>query len=98
MDLGNIQEDPHLKAVQFFKRTDHPSQGAYRQVDIPTRFSESPASVRRHAPVIGEHSVEILEETGHSRAEIERLLMAGATVDGRRMQTHAPANADGNHE
>jgi crotonobetainyl-CoA:carnitine CoA-transferase CaiB-like acyl-CoA transferase len=82
-DVGELHQDPHLKAVHFFRHADHPSQGMYRQVDSPVRFSQSPASVRRHAPVIGEHSIEILEQSGFSRTEIEQLLLSGATIDGR---------------
>jgi crotonobetainyl-CoA:carnitine CoA-transferase CaiB-like acyl-CoA transferase len=41
------------------------------------RFSRSPASVRRHAPLIGQHNREVLEEVGFTPAEISSLEEAG---------------------
>ena len=56
---------------------EHPVTGAYREIPFPVRFSRSPASVRRHAPLIGEHSREVLAELGYSRDEIEALVDTG---------------------
>jgi crotonobetainyl-CoA:carnitine CoA-transferase CaiB-like acyl-CoA transferase len=39
--------------------------------------------VHRHAPLLGQHSVELLEETGYSPEEIERMVAKGAVLDGR---------------
>ena len=44
--------------------TQHPTAGAYHQVPPPVRFDRTPASVRRHAPHIGEHTDEVLREVG----------------------------------
>ncbi len=76
--LGEIAEQPHLKQVEMFPELDHPSEGRIRQARPPTRFSESPASVRRLAPRLGEHTSEILAEAGYDEATIAALLAAKA--------------------
>jgi crotonobetainyl-CoA:carnitine CoA-transferase CaiB-like acyl-CoA transferase len=52
--------DPHLNAVDFFTEADHPTEGRVTVTRFPVSFSESPASVRRLAPNLGEHNAEIL--------------------------------------
>jgi crotonobetainyl-CoA:carnitine CoA-transferase CaiB-like acyl-CoA transferase len=79
-DLESLVADPHLEAVGFFRDAEHPSEGPIRMMDVPARWSETPPSLRRHAPRLGEHSVEILAEAGYSRAEIDELLAAGTTL------------------
>ena len=56
---------------------EHPAAGAYKLVPPPVRFSRSPASVRRHAPLIGQHNREVLEEVGFTSAEISSLEETG---------------------
>jgi crotonobetainyl-CoA:carnitine CoA-transferase CaiB-like acyl-CoA transferase len=72
--LTEIAEQPHLKAVGMFPELDHPTEGKIRQARPPTRFSESPASVRNLAPQLGEHTAEVLREAGYSQAEIDSLV------------------------
>jgi crotonobetainyl-CoA:carnitine CoA-transferase CaiB-like acyl-CoA transferase len=57
---------------------DHPHAGAYRQTPSPVRFSATPANVRRHAPLIGEHGDEILAEVGYDEAALTALRESGA--------------------
>jgi crotonobetainyl-CoA:carnitine CoA-transferase CaiB-like acyl-CoA transferase len=77
--LEDLLDDPHLKATGFWREYDHPSEGRIRLPDVPTRFSETPGSVRRLPPRLGEHSIEILRATGLSDDEIEAMLESGAT-------------------
>jgi len=72
--LTEITEQPHLEAVGLFADIDHPSEGRIRQARPATKFSESPASLHRMAPRLGEHSREVLREAGLSDAEIEALV------------------------
>jgi crotonobetainyl-CoA:carnitine CoA-transferase CaiB-like acyl-CoA transferase len=72
--LTEVAEQPHLKAVGMFQELDHPTEGKIRQARPPARFSASPASVRRLAPGLGEHTREVLREVGYSQAEIGDLV------------------------
>ena len=78
--LESLKDDPHLNAVDFWQEVDHPSEGKIRMTRFPVNFSATPSEVRRHAPRLGEQSVEILKEAGLSQAEIDALLESGATV------------------
>ena len=56
----------------------HPVAGAYKSVPPPVRFSRSPSSVRRPAPLVGEHNREVLREVGLDDAAIDALEASGA--------------------
>jgi crotonobetainyl-CoA:carnitine CoA-transferase CaiB-like acyl-CoA transferase len=56
----------------------HPVAGTVKMTAPPVRMSETPGSVRRPAPLLGEHTEEILHDRlGLTRGEIERLRQAG---------------------
>jgi len=48
----------------FFSVEEHPSEGPIRVMDMPGSWSEPPRPLRRHAPRLGEHTVEVLREGG----------------------------------
>jgi crotonobetainyl-CoA:carnitine CoA-transferase CaiB-like acyl-CoA transferase len=60
----SLLADPHLEATGFWQTVEHPTEGSIRMPGIPAKFSETPGSIRRHAPSIGEHNDEILRELG----------------------------------
>lgn len=78
--LDSIMDDPHLKATGFFRRIEHPSEGAIHEMAIPSKWSRSQPSIRRHAPRLGEQSREVLREAGLAEAEIEALIASGASL------------------
>ncbi|CAB4697273.1 MAG: CoA transferase [Actinobacteria bacterium] len=59
----------------------HPTLGAYRQIPPPVRFAATPASVRRHAPMLGEHGREVLREVGLSDEAIDALVGDSPTTE-----------------
>ena len=67
-DLEDLLDDPHLQATGFWEMLDHPTEGAMRLPSVPLAMSESPPSIRRLPPRLGEHTAEVLEEFGLSSA------------------------------
>jgi benzylsuccinate CoA-transferase BbsF subunit len=66
--------DPHVKERGVFVQVEHPVLKTDWVISPPWRLSETPASIRRHAPLLGEHSHKIFGNLlGMSREEIESL-------------------------
>lgn len=80
LDLAELDQDPHLAAVGLVRIEEHPSEGGYKHVADPVTYSESPTSLRHHAPRLGQHAVEILEELGYAPDRIAGLGADGVIV------------------
>ena len=78
----DLMDDPHLEAVNFWQFEDDPTLGKLRLPGIPMQFSQSPGSIRRLPPRLGEHSVEVLTEAGLNDQAIADMVAAGTTLDG----------------
>ncbi len=52
-DIGDVMNDQHLAATGFFKRREHPSEGAYFEMQQPVRFSDGAVPERLAPPVLG---------------------------------------------
>ena len=52
----------------------HPVMGPIQVVGVPVKFSQTPGSVRREAPELGQHTEEVLLEVGgYTWEDIEKL-------------------------
>lgn len=60
--LSQITDSDYARDGALFDVAEHPTEGAYRVIGYPVRYSLTPASVRRHCPHVGEHTDEILAE------------------------------------
>jgi crotonobetainyl-CoA:carnitine CoA-transferase CaiB-like acyl-CoA transferase len=79
--LEELSEHPHLKAVSLFESAEHPSEGGIRYIRPTTIFGKSPAGIYRPAPLVGQHSSEILTSLGYAEADLEQLSGSGVIVD-----------------
>ena len=77
-DYGEALADPQVAANRLVQEVDSPVSGRQRVVGPPYRLSETPASVRRAAPGLGEHTEEVLGSIGYEPAEIDSLRRRGA--------------------
>ena len=75
--LDELPGHPHLTAVGLFETREHPSEGTIRQLRPATRFAATPAAIGRDAPLLGEHSEELLRGAGYDEDEIASLLARG---------------------
>ncbi|WP_332824125.1 CaiB/BaiF CoA transferase family protein [Ramlibacter sp.] len=79
--LESLLQDPHLAAVGFFERHEHPTEGTVVSLRPPSSWSRTPLAVRRLPPRLGEHSAEVLRDAGYSQEELAALVAAGVTSD-----------------
>ena len=74
----NLCDDPQIRGSGIIWQGEHAVAGTYRQPIHPIQFEQTPAEIRRHAPMLGEHTDEVLHELGFGTNEIERLHEQGA--------------------
>ena len=73
LDIEDLPNDPHLNAVDLLSTVNHPTEGQYQSVRDPVSYDTLSTGLRRHAPVPGQDTAEIMSELGWSDEEIERL-------------------------
>jgi crotonobetainyl-CoA:carnitine CoA-transferase CaiB-like acyl-CoA transferase len=73
--------DPQLLATGFLFQVDHPEAGRHRYNELPFRFEGAQDRAREPAPLLGQHTRELLRDwAGLDEAAIGRLLEAGAAL------------------
>ena len=69
--------DPHALARQMVVDLIHPGAGPIKALGVPVKLSDTPGAVDRAAPLLGQHTAEILTELGYSHAEQRELEAKG---------------------
>ncbi|WP_258045845.1 CaiB/BaiF CoA transferase family protein [Leifsonia shinshuensis] len=77
LTLADTLADPQTLVNGMIVEADHPVAGRFKMLNAPIHLSETPASVRRVAPRLGEHNVEVLREHGFDEQTIGRLQELG---------------------
>ena len=77
LELDEVVNDPQLQHRQMFPEFDHPTQGKVKQMGMPIKLSDTPAKFRHFAPLLGQHTDEILRNLGYTAHQIDELRKAG---------------------
>ena len=78
--LGEALTHPQTRARGMVVDLVHPDAGPTRVIGCPLHFSRTPAAITRPAPRLGEHSREVLRESGYADAEIDGFVAAGVVA------------------
>ncbi|OLC57254.1 MAG: formyl-CoA transferase [Chloroflexi bacterium 13_1_40CM_4_68_4] len=76
--LAEVFRDPAARHLELMREVDHPTAGKVKVTGFPLRMSETGPSIRRHPPMLGEHSDEVLRELGFADEQIAELRREGA--------------------
>ncbi len=77
--IDRVVEHPQVEARGMLVEHEHPVAGTVRMVGVPVRLSETPGAIRTPAPLLGQHTDEVLRDRlGFDDEEIARLRRAGA--------------------
>ncbi|MER7800289.1 CoA transferase [Streptomyces parvulus] len=78
---ADLVRDPQIRHNGTFVTYDHPTEGRVTVPGFPYKFSATPPRIDRGAPLVGEHTREVLTEAGLVEREIEDLFAAGAVAE-----------------
>ena len=73
LEREEVFQHPQIRENQMLTIIDHPQAGQVEMFNIPVRLSETPGSIRRPAPTLGQHTEEILKELGYDDGGITKL-------------------------
>ena len=75
--LDQALEHPQVQSRALIVETEHPVLGPTKNVGYPVKFNHEPRDASRHAPLLGEHTKEVLKEMGLSNERIDALFEKG---------------------
>jgi len=80
LSITQMHEDPQTIARGMVPSVNHPAAGTVQTIGLPVKFSDTPGGIYRAAPLLGQHTIEILTEVCYSTDEINRMLDSGAVM------------------
>lgn len=78
LGIDEMHKDPQTVARDMVPEVMHPIAGPVRTLGLPVKFSKTPGGVCRAAPLLGQHTREVLLESGYSKAQVDDLIRTGA--------------------
>ena len=74
MNSKDLADDPHLRQRGFFAELPHDEVGVRKHTGIPWLLTESPNGVQAHAPLLGQHTDQVMRDVlGYSDEHIAQL-------------------------
>lgn len=76
-DLQAVFADPQVQARNMVVEMAHPTAGSVKLVGSPLKLSRTPVEMKRHPPLYGEHTTQVLSRLGYSPDELDEMRRNG---------------------
>lgn len=77
-DLQSVLTDPQVRARELLTYVEYPATPeAVPVASTPVRLSQTPGEIRHRAPLLGEHTDEVLKELGFTKTEVDGFRSSG---------------------
>src|SRR6476661_2437261 len=80
LDVKQMHADPQVQARRMVVDVPHSRLGNVKTIGAAVKFSATPSGVERGAPLLGEHTREVLRSHGYSDADIDTLAASGVVL------------------
>ena len=80
LDIQQMHAHPQAVAREMLVETTHAKAGPVKSIGAPVKFHGTSSAASRPAPVLGQHTREVLAEAGYAASEIETMIATGAAV------------------
>jgi crotonobetainyl-CoA:carnitine CoA-transferase CaiB-like acyl-CoA transferase len=80
LTIADLFDDEHLKANDLWWEVEHPVYGPVRQTGRIVKWQRRSMRLERAAPVLGQHSRELLLEFGLEPSRVEELIAKGVVL------------------
>jgi len=80
LNISEVWNDPQVEARNMKVTLDHPTAGKITNIGLAAKLYSTPGRIIKPAPLLGEHTREILVDAGYSKKNIEDLIDSGAAV------------------
>ena len=77
LSTAEVLDDPHVRAMGYLQAVSYPGAGDVPITDTPFRLSSTPGTIRHRAPLLGEHTDDVLTQAGFASDQIEAWRTAG---------------------
>ena len=80
LNISEVWNDPQVEARNMKVTLDHSTAGKITNIGLAAKLYSTPGRITKPAPLLGEHTREILVDAGYSKKNIEDLIDSGAAV------------------
>ena len=72
-NMEDVWNNEQVKSRNMDVLLDHPTAGTIHNIGIATKLSKTPGVIHSPAPLLGQHTSEVLNQLGYKKSEIEEL-------------------------
>tara|TARA_B100000949_G_C14236237_1_gene431299 strand:- start:229 stop:1362 length:1134 start_codon:yes stop_codon:yes gene_type:complete len=80
LNISEVWNDPQIQARNMEVTLDHPTAGKIKNIGLAAKLYSTPGRITKPAPLLGQHTREVLMNAGYSKKNIEALVDSGAAV------------------